>query len=469
MLPRPLIPNTEDLAAATPRTKVLAKVETSKKQRASTSRPAPRQVAKRTISIPLITPVRSTATIPLGGNQSGGSILSTTKGPSNPAIMDDVADTPSRSVSHSRAFTTPLSRDPIGDAIDRDFFPFVCGPYYAEYLEDDMIAGSYEISHEQWEGPHEPILSVLSKEMFKDPQVCKTVVDQFPTPREMVWIEALSDERLAGKMSVLHCLMMSHGGELLAWYRGLLKSHNDHVSTLKKQVTDLKDKVTAFDVAYVKAKDKGKDRKKKIKSLSKSMDQFTDEAARLASDLNQARRSDSQKGDHIAATQTYPGDIYALIEGYKHYLAEKDVGILRLKAFPPDELLSLIIDDYSARPLFALLELEPDTLARLAVVLAPKVVGVSPSSLKESTVTLASSLVKLFPKDAPPSFATATEQPSQEHNEEWLNAMVDTADEDMVDVASDSRFASFGSPNAIVALSVKKEKESTPLIPKMSP
>ncbi|GJX89803.1 hypothetical protein Tco_0343129 [Tanacetum coccineum] len=188
----------------------------------------------------------------------------------------------------------------------------------------------------------------------------------------MVRIEALTDDRLAGKMSVLHCMMMSHRGELLARYRGLLKSHHvyvqstdsrlkglqqrltsfqglkSQVSGLKKQVTDLNHKVTASDAAFVKAKAKGKERKKKIKSLSKTLDQFTikslsktldqstAEAAHLASDLNQARRSDAQKGDQIAAAQGYLGDVYALIEGYKHSLAEKDAEILRLKSSPPE-------------------------------------------------------------------------------------------------------------------------------------
>ncbi|GKB62666.1 hypothetical protein Tco_0918852 [Tanacetum coccineum] len=101
--------------------------------------------------------------------------------------------------------------------------------------------------------------------------------------------------------------------ELLARYRGLLKSHDKYdqstdsrlksfrqrftsfqgleskVSGLKKQVADLNDKVTTSDVAFFKDKAKGKEQKKKIKSLSKSLDQFTTEAARLASDLNQAQ------------------------------------------------------------------------------------------------------------------------------------------------------------------------------------
>ncbi|GKA17832.1 hypothetical protein Tco_0697669 [Tanacetum coccineum] len=94
------------------------------------------------------------------------------------------------------------------------------------------------------------------------------------------------------------------------------------------------------------------------------------------------------------------------------------------------------IADYSACPLSALLELEPDRLVRLTAVPAPNVAIVSLPSPKESTMTLASSLVELFLKDGPPYSAAAIEQPSQEHNEEWVNSMVDIEDEEMVDAAS---------------------------------
>ncbi|GJZ76436.1 hypothetical protein Tco_0641108 [Tanacetum coccineum] len=183
-------PTLEDLVAATLNTKVLAKAEASNKRRASTFGSALSQVAKRTksataqssksfartnlfndndseddesdddddacVEIPLITPICSAATISLGSNHGGGSIPPAAEGPSNlgsqgKVLMDDAADTPSESAGY--------------------FFPFVHGPYYVEYPKDDIITGFYE-----------------------DPRVCKTVVDQFPTPGEMVRIEALTDD-----------------------------------------------------------------------------------------------------------------------------------------------------------------------------------------------------------------------------------------------------------------------------------
>nr|GEV35770.1 hypothetical protein [Tanacetum cinerariifolium] len=329
-------PTSKDLAAATPNTKVLAKAEAS-----NNDDDASDDDDDAYVEIPLIIPIHFAATIPLGHNH----------GSRGKAIMDDAVDTPSGSAVRSRIFTTPLTRD----------------------ATDDIVSGSYEVSPEQWEGPHEPTLNILGKEMFKDPQVCKTVVDQFLTPKEMVWIEALTDEWLSRKISVLHCLMMSHGGELFARY------NESQVSGLKKQVTDLNDKVIASDVVFVKSKAKGKEKKKKIKCFSKSLDQFTVEAARLTSDLNQGRLIEATR---LVATNDYP-------------------------------FLNKVVN-HSAYALFTLLELEPDKLTRLTVVPAPLVVGVSPPSLKESTMTLASSSVKLFLKDVHPSSNAATKHPPQE-------------------------------------------------------
>nr|GFD00622.1 hypothetical protein [Tanacetum cinerariifolium] len=113
------------------------------------------------VKIPLITHIRSAATIHVEGNQSGGSVPSIAEGLSNcdsrgKAIMDDVVDTPSGNADRSSALTGPTlaSQDPTSDAINREFYPFSLSPYYVAYREDDVVACSYEIIHEEWEGPH---------------------------------------------------------------------------------------------------------------------------------------------------------------------------------------------------------------------------------------------------------------------------------------------------------------------------
>ncbi|GJT03212.1 hypothetical protein Tco_0824381 [Tanacetum coccineum] len=110
---------------------------------------------------------------------------------------------------------------------------------------------------------------MYNKGVINDPSVCKTVVDQFLTPMEMVRLEALSSDQLTAKMSVFHCLMMSYGGELLARYHSFLQSHR------------LNDKLSASDASFAKSKAKGKERKKKIKSLTKSLDNLHAELADL--------------------------------------------------------------------------------------------------------------------------------------------------------------------------------------------
>ncbi|GKG47344.1 hypothetical protein Tco_0504541, partial [Tanacetum coccineum] len=51
---------------------------------------------------------------------------------------------------------------------------------------------------------------------------------------------------LAAKTSVLHCLMMSHRGDLLARYQVLLKSHHDYVQYADSQLRGLQEKCSAY-------------------------------------------------------------------------------------------------------------------------------------------------------------------------------------------------------------------------------
>ncbi|GKC73776.1 hypothetical protein Tco_1119659 [Tanacetum coccineum] len=127
-------PTPECVAATTPNTKVLAKAEAFKKQKASTFGSALSQVAKHTrsttshssdgssrpnlfddhsdddpdayVEIPLITLIRSAVTIPLRGS----------------AIRPRDSISPSSSV-----------QDTAGVAIDKEFFLFLPRPYYADY------------------------------------------------------------------------------------------------------------------------------------------------------------------------------------------------------------------------------------------------------------------------------------------------------------------------------------------------
>ncbi|GJW73355.1 hypothetical protein Tco_0132725, partial [Tanacetum coccineum] len=227
-----------------------------------------------------------------------------------------------------------------------DVFPFSPGPYYATYLEGGVV-WNCEFSHEEWDAPHQPTLTILTKKVFKDPSIGKTMVNQFPTPGEMVRIEALSSDQLTTKMSVLHCLMMSHGGELLARYRGLLQSYHEYVQStdsrlkgyqekfasltglksqvpgLQRQIAGLNDKLSTFDAAFSKSKAKGKERKKKIKSLTKTLDQLNVDVVRLSTTLNQATILEAEKDEEILWLKASPPEFVSFFRGQFQGLVQK--------------------------------------------------------------------------------------------------------------------------------------------------
>ncbi|GJV51128.1 hypothetical protein Tco_1446869 [Tanacetum coccineum] len=382
------------------------------------------------VEILLVTPLRSAAMIPPLWNQGRSSAAPT-------GIMVDDAAAPSGGASRQRPSSGPAPsfRDVSGDAIHTDFFPFSAGPYYATYPEDG-VAGNCEFTREEWDAPYRPTFEVLTKEVFKDPAVCKTIVDQFPTPGEMVGVKGLSDDQLTTKMSVLHCMMMSHGGELLARYRGLNQSHHEYVlstdsrlkgyeekvvgltglelqvSTLKKQVSGLNDKLATSDASFAKSKAKGKERKKKIKSLSKSLDNLHSEVARLSAALNQANIIEAERDEEILRLNATPPEFSSFFRGQFQGLVWKFLASNEFSRVQ-SELLSLAasagferglsmhwtkdefadISEYVAEPLSVILHLEPEKLIRPANVPIPRDTRVSSPIAKESTVTLVNAVV----------------------------------------------------------------------------
>ncbi|GKD08922.1 hypothetical protein Tco_1188607 [Tanacetum coccineum] len=187
-----------------------------------------------------VTPIRSAAKVPSRGNQTmkdyipygAEGILTEVVDHDHDVNPDedvgpfsDYANTDPYVVGPS--YTVPDTAD---DDIEKDLFPRVPGSYYSDYPKGGVVVRSYRILHKEWELPHHPAFEILSKELFKDPIVCRAVVDQFPTPAEVIRVETPSDDQLMNKMNVLHCLMMSHDGELMARFQGLFETHEDYRS-----------------------------------------------------------------------------------------------------------------------------------------------------------------------------------------------------------------------------------------------
>ncbi|GKB66920.1 hypothetical protein Tco_0928332 [Tanacetum coccineum] len=387
-----LDPTLKDLAIRTPSSKILAKAKDSQKRKASTSSATSSHGGS----------FAAPATKGSNGQDSQGKGIMV-----NHAAASSVgASRPTPS-----SGPTPSFRDVSRDAIHADFFPFSAGPYYATYPKCSVVR-NYEFTREEWDAPYWPTFGVLTKEVFNDPVVCKTMVDQFPIPGEMVRFESLSGDQLTAKKSVLHCLMLSHGGELLARYHGLNQSHHEYVLSEDSKMKGYEEK----------SKAKGKYRKKKIKSLTKSLDNLHTEVARLSAALNQATVLEAEKDEEILC-----------LAEFKDRLAEASPLVAQT-----DYAFLNKISDHAAKPLSVILQLKPEKLARPTNVPPLRDARVSPPTIKESTVTPASKSLELSTNVDLTASAVAFE-----HNEEMVNAEVDGSNPKMTDdtVAAKSEHA----------------------------
>ncbi|GJS94814.1 hypothetical protein Tco_0801782 [Tanacetum coccineum] len=394
-------PILDELAATVLDTKVLAKAEKSKKRKSSNSGTASSQVAKRTMStmahvvvgsaqkslfdglsddevhdvdeqddgqdddcveITLITPIMSDVKLPFGGARAKD-------------IMGDRVDTPSKYVGRPQDFVgvDPSNVDPsnvgptIGGDIERDLYPSILGHNYVDYPKEGL-------------------------EVFKYHNVCKAVVDQFPALVVVLWVETLSDEQLTHKLSVLHCVMMFHGGELLVRLWGLSKAHDEYKSSSESNLKGLNQQLSSINGLNSQIYD--------------LKEQFIVEAAQLASDLTDARRAEARKRQGMV--QKFLGsDEFSRVRGEIISLA---LNVRLIEATPlvvtaeypyPSKVV-----DHSNDPLSSLISLEPDRLSHLVPASAPRAVVVPPS-YNESTITPASPLNELASKDAPSSVVVA--------------------------------------------------------------
>nr|GFC63619.1 hypothetical protein [Tanacetum cinerariifolium] len=164
----------------------------------------------------------------------------------------------------------------------------------------------------------------LTKEVFKDHAVCKTVNDQFPTSRDMVRVESLPDNQLTMKMSVLYCMLISHGSELLARYCRLNQYHHEYVLSIDYKLKGYKEKVanmTGLELQVSALKKQG--RKKKIKSLTKSLDDLHTEVAHLSVALNQASILEVERDVEILQLKATPSEFSSFFRGQFQGLVQK--------------------------------------------------------------------------------------------------------------------------------------------------
>nr|GEV06023.1 hypothetical protein [Tanacetum cinerariifolium] len=373
-------PTLEDIAVGTPSSKILAKDEASQKRKASTFGVASSHVAKRTRS-PWLSRL---------GTRVGASLLQLLKALTPEGIMADGDVAPSGEVSRHRSSSrpTPLFRDVSGDAIHTNFFPFSAGPYYATYPKDSVVENC-EFTREEWDAPYQPTFGVITKEVSKDPAICKNIVDQFPTPGEMVRVEGLSDDQLTTKMSVLHY--------------SRLKGYEEKV------------------VGLTSPKPRERRGRRRLSPLSKILDKLHSEVARLSAPLNQATIHEAERDEEIMWLKDTPSEFSSFFQGQfqglvPRFLASDEFSRVHCEhlslaaSFGFERALNMHqtkdefadISEYAAEPLSVILQLEPEKLSCLLMLSLPPL------------VTL-------------------------EHNEEQMSVAVDASDLEMTDGAAHSK------------------------------
>ncbi|GJV95728.1 hypothetical protein Tco_1547305 [Tanacetum coccineum] len=95
-----------------------------------------------------------------------------------------------------------------GEEIDLTLFPLASGPYHMPYPYEGVSSPLY--TREEWDGPYTPEHSILCKDIFKDPNVCKKALDRTITPAELRRTESLLPLELLNRVNVLSALLVSH-------------------------------------------------------------------------------------------------------------------------------------------------------------------------------------------------------------------------------------------------------------------
>ncbi|GKE73823.1 hypothetical protein Tco_1535864, partial [Tanacetum coccineum] len=86
--------------------------------------------------------------------------------------------------------------------LERYLLPFILGPYYIPYpYTEGSGSESHPYTRDNWEEIHGVNLGLRKKELYKDPKVCRTALDRFPTPAETRRLRELSLVELYDRMS----------------------------------------------------------------------------------------------------------------------------------------------------------------------------------------------------------------------------------------------------------------------------
>ncbi|GJX48420.1 hypothetical protein Tco_0273610 [Tanacetum coccineum] len=126
----------------------------------------------------------------------------------------------------------------VGDVLERDILPIVPRPYYIPYpYEEGSRSESPPYTKDNWEEIHGVNLGLRKKELYKDPKVCRTALDRFPTPAETHRLRELSSVELSDRMS---CAQQT---QTIRKQSADLKQQNESTIRATEEVSRLSDKL----------------------------------------------------------------------------------------------------------------------------------------------------------------------------------------------------------------------------------
>nr|GEW52381.1 hypothetical protein [Tanacetum cinerariifolium] len=174
--------------------------------------------------------------------------------------------------------------------INLTLFRLAPGPYHMPYPYEGISSPLYTIK--EWDGIQAPESYILSKDIFKDPDVCNKALDQTITHAELRRTEYLLPLELSNRVNVLSALLVSHGYELNSHYTNLVSSRARLQEKFDKKNTDVRllcSEVTFVDDKLEKLQRIYDDLGQENRELCSQRDAASEEVRKLQSQLTDAK------------------------------------------------------------------------------------------------------------------------------------------------------------------------------------
>ncbi|GJX27944.1 gag-pol polyprotein [Tanacetum coccineum] len=160
-----------------------------------------------------------------------------------------------------RAWYDELSNFLISKGFTKDLLPIILGSYYIPYpYTEDLGCESPPYTKDDWDEIHGVNLGLQRKELYKDPKVCRTALDRFPTPAEAHRLRELSSnvERLTKRCAQQTHIIKKQGADLKQQKESTVRANEEvyrltaELGVLKSCCQTIEHKLTSWDKKHRK-------------------------------------------------------------------------------------------------------------------------------------------------------------------------------------------------------------------------